>query len=374
MNNPFAKLFEKAPTHVLGIDIGSSAIKLVQVTKKGGRAVLETYGALSLGPYMGLEVGRAASLPAEKMVSAMLDLLREAHTTTKSGGLAIPFGASLISFIEMPAVPVKQLETMIPLEARKYIPIPISEVTLDWSIIPKDQFKSGDSMEKEKANTAGGQALEKTDVLVVAIQNNVINVYKDIVDKSGLDMSFFEVEIFSTMRSVLDQEVEPLMIFDMGAASTKLYIVERGGIKVSHTISRGSQDITTTISKSLELSAEKAEVMKRTENLIGARDKSFNDAISFTLDHIFSESNRVLLNFQKKYNKNVSKIVLVGGGVSMKGFAEVARANFQTEVVLGDPFSKLEAPAFLGNVLKDNGPEFAVAVGVALRRLQELSS
>ena len=76
-----------------------------------------------------------------------------------------------------------------------------------------------------------------------------------------------------------------------------------------------------------------------------------------------------MLAYEKKYNKNISKVVLVGGGSLLKGLLERATANFHAEVVYGDPFSKTEAPAFLQPVLSMSGPEFSVAVGLALRQL-----
>lgn len=164
------------------------------------------------------------------------------------------------------------------------------------------------------------------------------------------------------------------MILDIGAASTKLYIVERGGIRVSHTINRGSQDITSSISASLGVSVEQAEIMKRSvgyENTPSTDGKDVVSLITLTLDFIFSEARRVMFNYQQKYQKNVSKVILVGGGAAMKGVSEVAKKNLQTEVVAGDPFAKVEAPAFLVDILRSNGPEFAVALGIALRRLQE---
>jgi len=78
------------------------------------------------------------------------------------------------------------------------------------------------------------------------------------------------------------------------------------------------------------------------------------------------------LNYQKKFAKNVSKIILTGGGVLLKGFTDLAKISFQTNVVYADPFGKLETPAFLTEEFAQAGPEFAVAIGVALRRLSEL--
>ena len=221
----FSNLMGKKGQSVLGIDIGSSSIKVVQISRKNGHAVLETYGELSLGPYAGKGVGEATNLPLEKIIEAVGDLLREkeVNITTKICGMAIPFASSLMAVVEMPALPQKQLAEMVPLEARKYIPVPISEVTLDWYVIPKDKNPEEDY---PSADTGVKPGFQKVEVLIVALHNETINSYKDIVTRSSLEADFFEIEIFSTMRSTLDQEIAPVLIVDMGATSTKLYIVE----------------------------------------------------------------------------------------------------------------------------------------------------
>jgi len=370
----FSKLFNSKEQSVLGIDIGSSAIKIVQIKRHNGQAVLETYGELALGPYAGASIGQAVSLSSEKIASALVDLMteKEVSITTNKCGMSIPFASSLMSVIEFPQVSQKQLGVMVPLEARKYIPVPISEVMLDWSIIPRTETRAEDNPE-ETSKEAGGESgskMPKIDVLVVAIHNDTLTRYKEIITRSGLDARFFEIEIFSTMRAVLDETLSPVMVMDMGAASTKLYVVERGIIKSSHTVNRGSQDITMTISKSLGLPLEQAEVMKREVGVIGP-DKNLTDIITLNLDYIFEEANRTLLAFEKKYNKAISKVILVGGGAALKGLADLAKQSFKTEAVAGNPFGKVATPAFLERVLRETGPEFAVAVGVALRRLQE---
>lgn len=379
----FTKLlnFNKGAPSALGIDIGSSAIKIVQIKKKNGQAVLETYGELALGPYAGLGVGQAVVLPPEKIAQALMDLMKEkeVNITTNKCGISIPFASSLMTVIEMPEVSPKQLSVMVPLEARKYIPVPIAEVMLDWSIIPKSEVRPDDASEyaetKEQvlaqAGTAGTPTnFNKIDVLIVAIHNETIARYQEIVSKAGLEAGFFEIEIFSTMRSVLDDTIRPVMIMDMGAASTKLYVVERGVIRSSHTVNRGSQDITGLISKSLGLTPERAEIMKRQVGISG-EDQNLNSVVRLSLDYIFSEINTTILSFEKKYNKTISKVILVGGGSALKGLADLAKNNFKTDVVSANPFNKVSAPAFLENILRETGPEFAVAIGLALRKLAE---
>ncbi len=376
---------------VLGIDIGSSAIKIVQLKKKKGRAILETYGELALGPYAGVEVGRSTNLERSKLVEALNDVLKESNTTTKASATTIPLTSSFITFIKMPAIEGKQLAEMIPIEARKYIPVPISEVMLDWWVIPKEnKFANENSNGPAGASGTNGSKnvkplpkgppapatpmpREDLDVLVVVIHNEALEKYQQITARAGLESSFTEIEIFSTIRAALEQGVESQMILDLGASTAKLYIIEHGILRNSHTINRGSQDITLAISKSLSMSVVEAENLKRAHGLKGGPElKDLTETISLNLDYIFYESNRVLLNYQKKFNKNVTKIILTGGGVLLKGFKELASSSFQTEVVLCDPFSKVETPAFLSEVLKQAGPEFAVAVGSALRKLGEI--
>ncbi len=369
----FENLFKKSGESVLGIDIGSSSIKIVQLRKKGGKAVLETYGELALGPYAGIEIGRATSLPNDKIIEAITDLIKESNVTTKSAGISIAAGSSLLSFIRMPEMNEKQLTTMIPIEARKYIPVPITEVALDWWVVPHEQNSFSDFEKQPEPGAAATPKEKGIDVILVVIHNDVLNRMNDISHAVGLQSSFYEIEIFSSMRSVVDQTLESVMICDMGAGSTKLYIIERGILRASHTINRGSQEITLALSRSLGSSVGDAEHIKRTVGLSpDPENKNVKEIISLNLDYVFSETNRVLMGYERKYNKSVSKVILTGGGSLLKGVLDLARTKFQTEIVLGDPFSKTEAPAFLEPVLRNAGPEFAVAIGIALRKLQEL--
>jgi type IV pilus assembly protein PilM len=359
-------IFGKKDQSVLGIDIGSSAIKVVQVKKKRGRVVLETYGELALGPYAGVEVGRSTNLSPEKIAEALKDILREAKTTTVSAGVALPLSSSLISFVTIPPVEEKQLAEVIGLEARKYIPVPMNEVMLDWSVVPREDSYPEEDTTKEIDKKSS------QDVLIVAILNEYINNYQTITGKVGVKPSFYEIELFSSIRAVVEPGINAVMIIDMGARITKLYIVERGILRSSHILNKGSQDITLALSNALSISVNEAENMKRVYGLTGGPEhKELTEIITINLDYIFYEANATLLNYQKKYNRTISKVILTGGGVLVKGFTELAKISFQTEVVYANPFGKIETPAFISDKLAIAGPEFAVAIGAALRRISE---
>ena len=359
---------------VVGIDIGPSSIKAVQLRKEKGRAILETYGELALGPYAGLEVGQAVNLSSEKVVEALKDLMREANVTTKRCAFSIPLASSLTSVISLPTVSPKDLQSMVPIEARKYIPVPISEVTLDFWVIPPQERETIELEEMGAQSEQRPLSRDTTDVLLVAIHNSIINRYKSIAEGGGLTISFLEIETFSAIRSLFPGGPGTYALLDMGAASTNVSIVENGVVYRSHVINRGSQDITIALSRSLGVGILQAEEMKRAQGLLEGNntENKVAETADLILGGIFAEVNRVLLEYEKKQHKALDKVILCGGGSLLKGVLLLAKQNLETEVAHGDPFSKVQTPAFLENVLKEIGPSFAVSLGVALRQLQEI--
>jgi len=374
MDNPFKdilsniKAFGKGSGDTaLGVDIGSSSIKVVQIKKKDGKAVLVTYGMIGLGPYAEMDIGRVTNLSVDKIVEALNETLKQSSTTTSSSAISMPVQSSLIFTVDLPLnVKKSDMPSVISTEARRYIPVPITEVSLDWFILPKKETSF------LEANSNGISPQEaKTEVLVVAIQNDAIARYRSIVDGCKLQTDFFEIEVFSSIRSNFEHELSLVLLIDFGASRTKLSIVEFGTVKSFHIVGRGGADISDSISKSFSIPFVEAEKMKKEYGLYGnPNDKNLADIIKIHTDYIFSETNNVLLGYEKKYNRTISKVILTGGGSLLKGIKEVAENNFKAEVEIGRPFRKVVAPAFLDKVLESTGPEFAIAVGLALRKLQ----
>lgn len=352
-----SRLSEKEGESAVGIDIGTSSIKIVQLREKHGSAILETYGEIALGPYAQAQVGQATSPPTEKIQEALTDLIREANVTAKVGGASVPLASSLITLLQLPTKNQEDLKTMVPLEARKYIPVPVSEVALDWFVIPEEEIKLlGQQGAARPANV--------TDILMVAIHRQTLTRLEVILKGAGVTPKFFEIEPFSFSRASYEHGTAPTMLIDLGASSTRAYIIEFGIIAISHTINRGGQDITLALSKSKSIPFNEAEALKRTHGV--GEEESGRNALEF----IFSEARRILLTYQRKAGKAVSRVVLVGGGAQMKDVANITRQYFDAPVMLGQPFERVQAPAFIADVLTDAGPSFASAVGLALRALE----
>ncbi len=344
---------------VLGLDIGSSSLKVVQLRRDQGVVILETYGELALGPYAGGEVGQATNMAAEKIAETLRDLMREANITTNDAGVSIPFSRSLLKLLTLPyrENPEEQ-KTVIELEARKYIPVPVTEVQLDWFIVPPVEVTT--------------EAPGSIEVLLVAVHNDELALLNGVVTGANIAASFYEIEIFSTIRAVVDEPVKPVLVLDIGASATKVYVVEHGVVAFSHNIPEGGQDVTRTIAAAQSITISKAEILKK-EHGFGAQDDSSYEksTIELVFSRIFEEAHRAILQYETAKNKKISGLVLTGGGGGTKELAAYAKTFFSVDVKIADPFSKTEAPAFMRPVLEAIGPEFAVAVGLALRKLEE---
>lgn len=349
-------LFGGKERSVMGIDVGSSSIKVVQLRKQHGKAVLETYGEIALGPYGDAEVGQSTNLAAEQIAEALTDLLREANVTSRTSGISIPFARSLLTLVKLPyRESPREQKTVIELEARKYIPVPVSEVQLDWFIVP--DANPGESKKDKK----------EVMVLLVAVHNDEITLLQEAAQGAKLRPDFYEIEIFSTIRAVVDEPRKPVMVIDIGASTSKVYVVKSGVVAASHAINAGSQNVTMALASANNLSLEKAEAMKKE---FSANDKD-QAAATTVFSRIFSEARRMQTQFETENREPIAEIVLTGGGAVTKDLGSYAKNIFSTSVRVADPFAKTEAPAFMRPVLERIGPEFAVAVGIALRKLSE---
>jgi type IV pilus assembly protein PilM len=363
MANVFSKISDAIlhPTGgnngVVGVDFSSSAIKLVQIRQKDGSPVLQTYGELSYAPYVDQSVGETVKATPEVITDALKDLIKEAKVTTKSSGVAIPLSSSLLNIIDLPpGTSDKDLSEVVPIEARKYIPADPEEVLMDWTLVGDDSNDDGPRQ-----------------ALVVAIHKDAISQYRKALANTDLDVGFFEIEVFSSIRSTLDRGIEPIMLIDMGTSATKMYIVEHGVVRGSHRVDQGGEDIARTLANNLGISFQEAEKIKRHEGLVGDGEdaETVRSSARNVLDHVFQRAEEIIVNYQEENETVVQEAVLTGGGAVLSGVEQVADEIIGIQTRRADPFSKLQTPEFLADTLADIGPEFAVAIGAAMRQLRE---
>ncbi|OHA12903.1 MAG: hypothetical protein A2909_02175 [Candidatus Tagabacteria bacterium RIFCSPLOWO2_01_FULL_39_11] len=344
---------------VVGIDIGSSYIKIVQLKKKNERAVLETYGELAVAPYKKEPIGRVVHLDDQRIIKALSDINKEAGITTKNSIVSVPLRKSFVTVLEFPRMSDSDLEKAIPFEARKYIPVPLSEVLMNWQIIPLSSFSEGQNEAKPVVN-----------ILLAAVYKDVIEKFRNIISSAGFEFTAFEIEIFSSARSNMRQEVYPVLVIDFGASTTKMAIVERGIVRLVYSLDRGSQDLTLALARSLNIDFPRAENLKREIGLSNKPEhKDLASVMESILTFIFSDANHMILEYRKRHNRSVEKIIISGGGALAAGIVDFSVNKFGMQVELANPFSKVQYPAFLEPVLSRSGSIFSNAIGLALREL-----
>lgn len=361
------------PSSVIGLDVGTSSVKVVQIRKQKGKVLLETYGEIYIGPYASVENGKAAHISPEIVVPAVKDLFKESNVASNVSAMSIPFSSAMTKVIKVPKISRAQLEKVVPIEARKFIPMPLNEVVLNWSVLPEavgyDDSKSTASF-LNKDNKIDFQ-----EALIVAIHKEAVSNIQSISRQLELQTKVYELETFSAIRSSVEYEMAPIMLVDIGAMSSKLYVVEAGTLRFSHLINIGAQNITENIMRSFSWPFEKAERLKKEIGLnygkfgdLSDKDREvFGQAIETATNRIFTEINRVLINYEKKYNRSVARVVLAGGGANLIGVLDYAGKKLSVDVQKADSFAKIQTPAFLNEVLKSIGPDFSVASGLALR-------
>ncbi len=363
----FSKIFKSKSGSVIGIDIGSSVLKIVQIKKNKGSAVLETYGALKLGLYANKELGRSVVLKEEDSIKALVTLREAIESNATIAGFSIPFRSSFINLIDVPAVSDQKLAQIIPFEVRKYVSIPMEEISLDWSVIPDILVENENSFD-DSSETENIQP-KKRKVLFVATHNKEIKKYKKIAKGLEVETKFFESETTSTWRSITTTNRTPILIIDIGANSTKFYVMEHGVILRSLTIRQGGETLTEIISHEKDIKFEKAEQVK-IEFGLDIKSESTLKAMKNVLVEIFTEANHIISDFESKYKKTISNAIFTGGGSTMKGLVSMSKEYIQKPTELADPFSSLKYPTSMDATLRDSGAEFTVAIGVALRLLE----
>ena len=230
--------FGSKPKSFLGIDIGTSSIKVVQLKKTEDKFELETYGEISTIGYVERlnESFQSTSLKSLETINReMLKLvLDEAKTNTKNVVMAIPIFSSFTSIIEMPEMEEKELNQAVEFESRKYIPIPSTEVLLDCKVIDSGMIKDDNS----------GKTFKGKRILLIAVPKEVINKYIRIAESLNLKVDALELESFSFARSLALGETEPVCVLDIGARATSFTVIDKGTVQMSHGLDVAGAEMT----------------------------------------------------------------------------------------------------------------------------------
>ena len=343
---------------VVGIDIGSSAIKVVELQEKKGIVTLTTYGELQLGPYAKKEIGESVILNSNQEQEALVDVIRESAVTAKRAVFAMPLSSSFVTNVMIETEPNVDLSALVRVEARKVIPASLSEVTLDWAEV--------ELIKEETDGKKDVSAKEQRSVLIAAIQNVALDRFKALMQFAGIEQPPTEIECFSTIRALYSAKDIDMAIIDIGATSSKLYLAKNGLLMRLHRIRAGGAIATGRIASVLNIEFEAAEVKKQNADRSESDFSDMKRAHDGSYDRAFKEFNQVMREYEKANNISIPAVYVSGGGAMFPGTDILLQEALGRPVVRAHPFAKVAYPAFMQDTIKEIGPSFSVVLGAAI--------
>ncbi len=353
--NTTAKAKNTTQNRVVGIDVGSSSIKVVELQDRNDVVTLTTYGELQLGPYLEKAIGQSVVLPANVERQALVDVLRESAVHATQAVLAMPLSSSFVTVMSLLAEPEDDIEPRVRVEARKYIPVPMADVALDWAEI--------------EATTASSEAKQR-DVLIAAIQNDALRRFQTLMQTVELPKPPTEIECFSSLRSVYNEDIDNYALIDIGAQSTKLYIARKGLLQRMHRVPQGGMAATERIMADTKKSFEEVETNKRNINNASADFAVYQKHHHAYLGRMMREFIQVISEYENRVGAQLEQVYLVGGGSAFPGLDAYIGHELSRPTMYARPFEKVAYPAFMEDILNQLGPVFTPALGAALRAFE----
>ena len=370
----FGKLGKKS---TLGIDIGTASVKFVELSKEAGRFRLENYGLFELesataAPVAPNEKSGALSVFDQQLVWGIKQTIERSKFSGREAVASIPSFSAFSTVITMPYLSEQDIAKTIPYEARKYVPIPLDQVVLDWSIINVTNATTGGILGAERGlgpNPAGGNKAPTVEVFMVAVPKEEAKRYQNIMKQAGLNPRALEIENSALIRALVGNDLSPLAIINIGGRSTSILIVENGFERVSHNYEVGGFEITKAIAQALGVSLKRAEELKRNLRTQQSNEQMIIEAMSSLVDLIVFETKKTVHNYEDIRKLKIGRVLLVGGLVNMPVFVDYFSTKLGLAVMAGNPLARVVYPLALETIKTELNSTFAVALGLAMREV-----
>lgn len=369
MKIPFFK-----KNNFLGIDFGTSSIKVVELSYKSGNAHLMNYGWIKLPTKTKASNldDKARDKEDSKVERYLLDLLGKMDTKSDLAHISIGGYRGLSALIKVDKSNDGDIAEIIKAEAGKHIPVSLDEVYLSWDVVSKTipKKKIGQSEEEEIKNKFNKKK-ESAEVLLVAAPKEDVRRYEEIAENAELKVKSLELDIFSVVRALVGNDLGKFLIIDMGAKVTNLLLVEKGIIKINRNISSGGNEITKNIVSTLNVSWERAEAFKEKNDYMSNEGKQM---VAPVLETIAKESNRIINSYFEEEGKDrLDDVILTGGGSGINNVDKLFADIIGMSVSVGNPWKKLNIES--EKIKKNNeaiSRPFTVATGLALKGVDGL--
>ena len=341
---------------LLGVDVGSSAVKVVELKQGRGGLSLTLADLSPLAPEIVVD-GQIVDSGA--LANTLSQLLRQHKTRNRSAATAVSGHSVIVKQVTMPGMSDEELAASIETEAAQHVPFELSDVNLDYHVL---DYNDSGSM----------------DVLLVAVKKDKVTNYTNALSMAGLMPLVMDHDPFA-VQNCYEYNYQPaaaatVALLNVGASVTNIIVVKGSKPLFTRDVSVGGNQYTDALQKELNVSFEEAEAAKLGENSAVPEDRR--------LPVLHGVSEIIRLEIQKTFDffragssgEHIECLYLSGGSAQVPGLTDMLRQEFVVPVEVMDPFKRISLPAAsaMAEAVRRHGPRLAVAVGLALRSFEDL--
>jgi len=335
-----------------GLDVGTDTIKVVQLAPDGNKFRLVSYGICPAPPK---GFASEAQIDLEMLSQSIKKLVRDARMGTSNAAVALSETQVYTRVISTPPLSENELSSAIKWEAEQYIPLPLSEVKLDYQILTQPDKRIQGAM---------------AEVLLVAAPLTVINKYMKVAKMTGLKPVLIETEIISIARALVPPNSPTTVLVNIGAATTEIAVVRNGVLSFTRSITTGGNALSRSIATELNLDMAQAEEYKKSYGLDNTKlSGKVSNALKPVFDIIVQEITRSISFYQKEKGDTATRVILAGGSARLPGAVGYLANVLGIEVLVGDPWLMVNMNDKERANLASDGPMYATAAGLAMKKI-----
>jgi type IV pilus assembly protein PilM len=348
-------LFKKKSTPLLGIDITATAIKLLELSKSGGKYRIESY---SVEPLPANSVVEKNIADTDAVGEAIGKAVKKSGSRIKDGAAAVSGSAVITKIITMPAeLSDEDMESQIQLEADQYIPFPLEEVSMDFEVL---------------GPTEGSE--DQVDVLLAASRSENVDLRIAALEVGGLQTRIVDVEAFALENAVtiMVQNLfgggggQIIAVADVGSAVTTFSVMDNLKIIYSREQAFGGAQLTEDIQRRYGLSYEEAVLAKKQGGLPDNYGPEVLEPFKESMAQQISRAQQFF--FSSSSISHIDHLILAGGCASIEGISEIVEAAVGIPTVIANPFANMSLSSKVSaQALSNDAPSLMISCGLALR-------
>jgi len=351
--------FSKKQKIGVGIDIGTTTVKAVQLEKSQNQIFLTNYAILeSLGKTNQMThvlQTSSSNLLDSELVEYLHTLKEKVKFKTNRVHVSLPGFSAFTTLLEIPKMSQGGTTEAVTSHAEQYIPLPLTTVNLDWIKVGE-----GENAEGKKVQY----------IFLVSIPNEKIETYTQIFHKAGFIVESIEVENISAARALTYGDTKAQLIIDIGGRSTNITAAKNGVAMFSGQTDFASNSLTQSLSKALTISPIRAEKMKRLANIVdNPGSHELSTALIPIIDVILKESDRIKQGFERIYKEKIALVSLTGAGSQMPGFPQYIYKKLGVGVVHNNGLQAISVSDKLRTIKPPIATTLTIATGLALKEL-----